>query len=78
MKLMLGKYRQTNNTIKAVTLHLLKNIKNSFHKFLKADYMHKLIRDESPEMITIQLLKRTKNTLEEIISGEMIGDALVV
>ena len=49
----LNKYKQTSNSMKAITLHILDNIKKSFKRFLKAHTMQELIKKNSAEMVTI-------------------------
>lgn len=39
--------------MKAITLHILSNIKDAFKRFLKADKMQELIKDNSAEMIAV-------------------------
>ena len=40
LKSLYNKYSQTNDAMKAVTLHLVKNINQAYKKFLTADKMH--------------------------------------
>lgn len=39
--------------MKAITLHILDNVKEAFKRFLRADKMNELIRKNSGEMLAI-------------------------
>jgi len=45
---------------------LLKNINEAYNRFLKADQMQKLLKQDSAEMIVIQLLRRVKENVEKL------------
>lgn len=60
--------------MKAITLHILSNIKDGFKRFLKADKMQELIKDNSAEMIAIQILRRIKSNVEALHLDELAFD----
>lgn len=60
--------------MKAVTLHLVKNINESYKKFLTADKMHSVIKENSQEMIVVQLLRRVKHNVELLFLDQLPFD----
>lgn len=78
LKSLYSKYNQTNDAMKAVTLHLLKNINDAYKKFLKADKMQTVIKKNSSEMIVIQLLRRVKHNTELLFSNNLSYDKQII
>lgn len=60
LRSLLHKYELSSKAMKSVTFHLLSNINTAYRKFVRADQMHKVIKDHSAEMIVVQLLRRVK------------------
>ena len=52
--------------MRAVTIHILQNIKDAYHRFQKADAIKKIVSQDSAEMIAAQILRRYKNNIEKI------------
>lgn len=74
LKSLFNKYKQTNDAMKAVTLHLLKNINEAYSKFVKADSMQTLMKQNSSEMIVIQMLRRVKEIAEKLHQNKLPFD----
>ena len=66
LKNIMLKYEQTSHSMKAITIHILQNIKNAYQRFQKAAMMKKLIQSQSAEMIAVQILRRYKSNIEQI------------
>lgn len=56
--------------MKATTIDILYNIKNAYYKFIKAHKIMEVIRKRPAEMVTMEILRRYKNNVEKIHSGE--------
>lgn len=67
---MLFKFKLTNDQMKATTIDLLYHVKNAYYKFLRAHRLMELIRDKSAEILTVEIVRRYKNNIEAIHSGE--------
>lgn len=67
---MLFKFKKTNDAMKATTIDMLYHIKNAYYKFLRAHKLMSLIRDRAAEILTVEILRRFKNNIEAIHSGE--------
>ena len=66
LKKIMDKYQQTSDSMKAITIHILENIKSAYQRFQKAASMKKLIKSQSAEMIAVQILRRYKSNIEKI------------
>lgn len=64
------KYKQTNDAMKATTINILANIKNAYYRFIRANKLKSIILDRPGEMLTVEILRRYKNNIEKIHSGE--------
>ena len=60
------KYKQTHDTMKATTVHILKNIKDAYYRFVKANKMFQVLKKEPADMIAAEILRRYKNNIENI------------
>ena len=56
--------------MKATTIDMLYNIKDAYYKFIKANKILKIVRKRPAEMVTMEILRRYKNNIEKIHSGE--------
>lgn len=60
------RYRQTHDAMKATTIHILKNIKDGYFRFMKAYKMFNVVKDDPADMIAAEILRRYKNNVENI------------
>lgn len=67
---LLSKLLQTNESMKATTIDILYHIKNAYFKFMRAEKLITLIKDKAAEILTVEILRRYKNNIEAIHSGE--------
>ena len=49
---------------------MLYNIKNAYYRFVRAHKLLKTISDRPAEILTVEILRRYKNNIEAIHSGE--------
>ncbi len=56
--------------MKAATIDLLYNVKNAYYKFLRADKLKNIFKKRPAEMITMEIIRRYKNNVEKIHTGE--------
>ncbi len=66
----LAKFKRTNDSMKAASIDLLYNIKNAYYRFIKASKLTEIIKKRPAEMITVEILRRYKNNVEKIHTGE--------
>ena len=66
----LSKFLRTNQAMKATTIDILYHIKNAYYRFMRAQKLITLIREKSAEILTVEILRRYKNNIEAIHSGE--------
>lgn len=77
LKKIMDKYQQTSDSMKAITIHILQNIKTAYQRFQKAVSMKKLIQSQSAEMIAVQILRRYKSNIEQIHLSKSSYDSRV-
>ena len=66
IKSVMVRYKQTHDAMKATTVHILKNIKDAYYRFVKANKMFDTIKKEPTDMIAAEILRRFKNNIENI------------
>lgn len=66
IKSVMVRYKQTHDAMKATTIHILKNIKDAYYRFVKANKMFDVIKKEPADMIAAEILRRYKNNIENI------------
>lgn len=60
------RYKQTHDAMKATTVHILKNVKDAYYRFVKADRMFAVLKQNPADMIAAEILRRYKNNIENI------------
>lgn len=56
--------------MKANTIDILYDLKKAYFKFLRAHKLMEIIKDKAAEILTVEIIRRYKNNIEAIHSGD--------